>query len=141
MSEPTMKPTRVVHVKREPYDVYIGRGRCPTTGRAGSWGNPWSKRRHGLRACLEQFIGMIDECVQDPRWLEHARRELQGRVLGCWCKPSPCHGDILARLVDGEPWPNVRRWALDLLDELDRGQQLSLFAQDVLEAIPVGPDH
>ena len=24
--------------------------------------------------------------------------ELEGKELGCWCKPSPCHGDILIKL-------------------------------------------
>ena len=26
--------------------------------------------------------------------------ELRGKVLGCWCKPSPCHGDILLKILD-----------------------------------------
>jgi hypothetical protein len=28
--------------------------------------------------------------------------ELRGKVLGCWCSPLPCHGDVLARLADKE---------------------------------------
>jgi DNA modification methylase len=26
--------------------------------------------------------------------------ELKGKVLGCWCKPLPCHGDFLAELAN-----------------------------------------
>jgi hypothetical protein len=26
--------------------------------------------------------------------------ELKGKVLGCWCKPDACHGDVLAELAD-----------------------------------------
>jgi hypothetical protein len=26
--------------------------------------------------------------------------EIRGKVLGCWCKPAACHGDVLARLAD-----------------------------------------
>ena len=26
--------------------------------------------------------------------------ELKGKTLGCWCKPNPCHGDVLVRLVN-----------------------------------------
>jgi hypothetical protein len=26
--------------------------------------------------------------------------ELKGKILGCWCKPKPCHGDILVELAD-----------------------------------------
>ena len=24
---------------------------------------------------------------------------LEGKVLGCWCKPDPCHGDVLSEFV------------------------------------------
>jgi hypothetical protein len=26
--------------------------------------------------------------------------ELRGKKLGCWCKPGPCHGDVLAELAN-----------------------------------------
>jgi hypothetical protein len=26
--------------------------------------------------------------------------ELDGRTLGCWCKPLACHGDILVELLE-----------------------------------------
>jgi hypothetical protein len=26
--------------------------------------------------------------------------ELRGKVLGCWCAPQACHGDVLVRLSD-----------------------------------------
>lgn len=26
--------------------------------------------------------------------------ELEGKNLGCWCKPEACHGDILVKLID-----------------------------------------
>ena len=26
--------------------------------------------------------------------------ELKGKVLGCWCAPEGCHGDVLAELAD-----------------------------------------
>jgi hypothetical protein len=24
----------------------------------------------------------------------------RGKVLGCWCAPKACHGDVLARIAD-----------------------------------------
>ena len=130
--------TCVVHVERDLYDVYIGRGLCPTTGTRGAWGNPWSKREHGERVCLERFLAMIGECVEDPQWRARATRALQGQILGCWCHPELCHGDILARVVDGQAWPTVRAWALEQLEQRERetesGRQLRLFA----EAAPGG---
>ena len=26
--------------------------------------------------------------------------EIRGTTLACWCKPGPCHGDVLVRLAD-----------------------------------------
>ena len=33
---------------------------------------------------------------------ELARAELPDKVLGCWCPPRPCHGEVLARLANEE---------------------------------------
>ena len=35
--------------------------------------------------------------------MARARRELKGKVLGCWCKPASCHGDVIAEIIDAEP--------------------------------------
>ena len=24
--------------------------------------------------------------------------------LVCWCKPLPCHGDIISKIIDGDEW-------------------------------------
>ncbi|MBD3227650.1 MAG: DUF4326 domain-containing protein [Candidatus Lokiarchaeota archaeon] len=92
-----MTKTKVVHCKKEPYDIYIGRGRCPNTGIVSIWGNPFSIGVDGTR----------DEvCEKYKQWiLEHPKYvarlyTLKGKVLGCWCKPKRCHGDILVELIE-----------------------------------------
>ena len=140
-SSPSPPTARVVHVSRSAFDVYIGRGRSPTSGRPGSWGNPWTVKDHGRRGCMESFLAMVEECVASPGWLERTRRELGGQRLGCWCAPELCHGDILARLANGMPWPAVRSWALDRLAALESGElpQLVLFPDPIeLERERVG---
>ena len=102
--------TTVVHARRDEYDVYIGRGKCPRTGRNGSWGNPFKVSVLGSRETMRSFLAMLQDAAADPDWLAHAKAELQGKRLGCWCKPGLCHGDILARLVDGEPWDSILAW-------------------------------
>jgi len=32
--------------------------------------------------------------------VDRAKRELKGKILGCWCKPLDCHGDILRAVAD-----------------------------------------
>ena len=37
-----------------------------------------------------------------PELIQQAREELKGKVLGCWCYPELCHGDVLAGIVDDQ---------------------------------------
>ena len=91
--------TKVVHCKKEPYDVYIGRGKCPKTGELGHWGNLFSIGVDGDR---DDVIRKYSEWLQDqPNLVELAKEELTGKVLGCWCHPEKCHGDVLAAVCDG----------------------------------------
>ena len=80
--------TRVVHCKREPYDVYIGR--------PGKWGNPFTIGPDGTR---EEVIIKYEAYIRSKPELLAALPELKDKVLGCWCAPKACHGDVLMRLV------------------------------------------
>jgi hypothetical protein len=82
--------TRVVNCKREPFDIYIGR--------PSKWGNPFKIGRDGSREeVIHKYKDMITANVQ---LLKQIPVELKGKSLGCWCKPYPCHGDVLAELAD-----------------------------------------
>ncbi len=85
-----MSETRVVHCKRNRFEVYIGR--------PGKWGNPFVIGRDGTR---EHVIASYERWLKDQPRLMAALPELRGKVLGCWCAPLPCHGDVLARLAEG----------------------------------------
>ena len=79
----------VVHCKRAEYDVYIGR--------PGPFGNPFAIGRDGTRTeVIEKFEHWLRN---QPELLARVRAELPGKVLGCWCAPRPCHGDVLARIA------------------------------------------
>jgi len=82
---------KVVNVKNEEFDVYIGRGT--------KWGN---KFREGVDGTREEVIQLYKQWFLNKPWLQIAAvKELQGKVLGCHCKPKPCHGDILVDFVKG----------------------------------------
>lgn len=94
-----MQHPLVVHVRAR-YDVYVGRGRCPKTGVQGQWGNPFRIGPDGGRhAVLVKYVKWLRG---QPHLMERAKRELAGKVLGCWCAPAECHGDVLARVANGE---------------------------------------
>lgn len=82
--------TKIVNVEDEEFDVYIGRGT--------KWGNKFIEGVDGTR---EEVIALYEQWFLDSPWLHgDAIRELQGKVLGCHCKPKLCHGDILVNFVE-----------------------------------------
>lgn len=87
---------KVVHFKKESYDVYIGR---PSV-----WGNPFSHKKGTLAefkvSSRKEAIEKYEEYLLSRKDLMDKLPELKGKTLGCWCKPSSCHGDILKKYVD-----------------------------------------
>jgi len=87
---------RVVHCKKEPFDVYVGR---PT-----KWGNPFThlegtSARFRVRTRDEAVEAYREWIKTQPKLLEDLH-ELKGKVLACWCKPASCHGDVLLELAN-----------------------------------------
>jgi len=91
----------VVNLRNDPYEVYIGRSRGNETG---YFGNPFRldnphdhiERAHVIAKFTEWFNRRI---VTNA---EYAQRvlDLRGKRCGCYCKPLPCHGDVLALWVE-----------------------------------------
>ena len=101
----------VVHHRKLPYDVFVGR-----TRRGDRWSNPFTDKMVDTLAAVR--VGSRAEAIQAYRdWLAGLRnvpgltppthaeivRELRGRVLGCWCAPRACHADVLAAIANDEP--------------------------------------
>jgi len=83
---------KLVHCKKEPYTVYIGR--------PGFLGNPFEIGRDGNR---EEVIRKYEEWLRrdDPNNLCVLDRifDLKDEdILGCWCSPKSCHGDVIIKL-------------------------------------------
>jgi hypothetical protein len=45
-------------------------------------------------------IALYERWLLENEALMAALGELRGLVLGCWCAPQPCHGDVLVRLAN-----------------------------------------
>ena len=61
------------------------------------WGNPFKPKKsnkYSLKKCLERY----EDYIRKNPDLFNAVMELEGKEIGCWCKPSLCHGDILIKL-------------------------------------------
>lgn len=91
---------KVVHFKREPHDVYIGR--------PSKWGNPFTHIAD-KKTAAQFIVASREEAVQkykewilegDGKWLLEHLHELEGKTLGCWCAPKLCHGNALIEIIN-----------------------------------------
>ena len=89
---------KVVHCKKENFDVYIGR--------PSKWGNPFSYKSNSIakykvknsNEALSKYRQWITE--GEGKHLLKDLHELKDKTLGCWCNPKPCHGNILIELIN-----------------------------------------
>jgi hypothetical protein len=95
---------RVVHLKRERFDARIDR----TT----VWGNPYYISDERTREDVIKLY--VRHLLAHPELIERARTELRGKVLGCWCKPEACHGDVLVIVANARSY----REAIQVLEKM-----------------------
>ena len=92
--------TKVVHCKKDKFDIYIGRG--------SPFGNPF---RIGIDGNRDEVIAKYRQWILTQPHLLERLSELKDKVLGCYCSPLPCHGDVLVELIEAR---NKKIW-----EELD----------------------
>jgi len=81
--------TKVVNVNTDVYDVYIGRGSI--------YGNPFIIGVHGTRKeCIDQY----KQLLLNNKELMKEIYNLSGKILGCYCKPKDCHGDVICDILN-----------------------------------------
>jgi hypothetical protein len=92
----TKRKTRVVNVKRtSEWTVYIGRSNRQNP--KAPFGNPFilkseKQRKEVIADFSAYFYKRLDT---DPDFLQQVLL-LKGKVLGCYCHPKACHGDVIA---------------------------------------------
>ena len=105
-----MSHPRVVNIRVSKVGcVYIGR----VSGSDFHWGNPFGRRgnlvavrvssREEAVSCFRRWLvgsAFLDVEQGRRQWIIDHIGELRGKVLGCFCAPAACHGDVLARLAD-----------------------------------------
>ncbi len=94
--------TKVINIKIETdyenqrdsqYYQYIGRGSY--------WGNPYSMYENG--DSREDVIRKYKYDFDFNKFINKDKSQvykLHGKILGCFCKPDACHGDILADFLN-----------------------------------------
>lgn len=84
-----------VHCKKDPHDIYIGRG--------SKWGNPYTHLPNTSAPWLvdsrEDAVRLYEEWIRSqPELLAAVKKELKGKILGCFCAPLLCHGEVLIKI-------------------------------------------
>ena len=99
--------TRVVNLRVNEFDIYIGRA-SPRKSLIGSvFHNPFALNTYAIKSPAEQrFYSLLafaqyfyTKLNEEPEFLRQVLA-LRGKTLGCWCKPLACHGDVIAHFVD-----------------------------------------
>jgi hypothetical protein len=129
--------TTVINIKslpgafpRDEHDVYIGRNMMWMKFKLtqSKWYNPYhvdiynkdgtiKKKRDGTN--LEVAYKY---CAYLPtqRHLMASLPELKDKVLGCWCKPQACHGDVLVMYVNlFEKWTKIEKDPYLMKEKID----------------------
>ena len=107
-----MSITTVVNLRRESYDVYIGR---PGKKQPGLLGNPIVRNQYcpvcaevhrGRGATLDCFERYFAERIASDPAYKALVLQARGKKLGCFCAPRRCHGDVIAAYLNSlEPTP------------------------------------
>ena len=93
-----MVKTRVVNIRKETCDVYIGRA---GHGKDGYFGNPFRLEVTMARgSTLDRYRKYFYHRLGTDDEFRKRIGKLQGKTLGCFCKPNPCHGDIIKEYLD-----------------------------------------
>lgn len=103
---PSRTAPRVVDIRKERYDLYIGRGK-DREGLTSRWGNPFKMTRDTAAERERVIAAYQDWLLQgEGQYLTKYLPELEAKTLGCFCAPEGglgaddplrCHGQVLLR--------------------------------------------
>jgi hypothetical protein len=83
----------VVNKYKSQYDVYIGRGSI--------WGNPFVMQSESQRTeVIAKYKKHLWDQIRTGEITKAQLIALDGKRLGCFCAPKPCHGDVIKAAVE-----------------------------------------
>ena len=93
-----MMETRVINIRNNPNWQKVGTVYC---GRGSPFGNQFIEGKHGdRREVIEMYEAWFYEQLKDEEF-KKAVLALQGKILACFCKPEPCHCDVIVEFLEG----------------------------------------
>ena len=106
-----MAEAEVIKIKRcncgeyqfQHFDVYIG-PECYKNGwnlDRSKWANPFDVKEDA-RGSVYRCLRMYKQYILKTPELCNSLHELDKKILGCWCRPGACHGDVLIELREDQ---------------------------------------
>lgn len=93
---PESRATLVVNARVTRPDVMVDR--------TSEFGNPFMPtRREDRDAVIDRFKAYFLTRVATEPPFRRRVLALKGKTLGCWCRPLPCHGTVIAEWLDASP--------------------------------------
>jgi hypothetical protein len=62
------------------------------------FGNPYKLGVDGNLAEVTRLY--VNYLLANPALIENIKKNLKGKSLACWCRPSPCHAELLLKLAN-----------------------------------------
>lgn len=150
----------IKHTDKSKYETeYIGRGKNNAhilntdPGDNGQFGNPHPVSEvngtcpvcdedHSREESIERYRRDFATMIQTNDEFRRNVERLQGETLACWCKPEPCHGDVILAYLHGEfdveeyaakprPWDRPRDLDSDEYWDGDRVRTLDFVGDTV----------
>src|SRR3989338_10387795 len=95
-------PVNHVYIGR-PGVVFVDGKRFPPPSHTSSklFGNPFKINKNGSRAkVISDYRRYALERMKSDQEYRSAVLALKGKILGCWCAPLACHGDVLKEIAE-----------------------------------------
>jgi len=81
-------------------NIYHGKRPCIYIGRGSAFGNPYIIGKDGNRTeVIEKYKKWFYKRLKNERFLKQVLA-LKGEVLGCYCFPAPCHGNVIIEYLN-----------------------------------------
>lgn len=91
-------PTIVVNIRKTlHYDVYIGR---KGHGEDGYFGNPFPLNIYSLDKSISLYRRYFRFRIETDPLFRYRIEGLHGKILGCFCRPDRCHGDVIIKYLE-----------------------------------------
>ncbi len=79
--------------------VFINKKRFPPV--SSIFANPYKIGKDGTREeVINKYRTHLISQLENDNKLINKLLELKGKILGCWCYPDMCHGNVLVELIE-----------------------------------------